>query len=193
MQLPTIPSFSANETTVAHLAQLSAAVQFATVASGYPLWRFYKAAVQSIPASTQTTLIFASIAVDTDNVSNATGAQINTQGYYSCEACIPFEGASAINGVQARFVFTAGPNNAGQASGTVINFGGTSSAAAAVTGTDYALCMADKCPVACYPGDVLTVQLFCPTATSVNVLSNTSNTAGWFPAQFSGRWVRTGP
>jgi hypothetical protein len=193
MQLPVIPSFTANETSVAHLTQLSAAVQFAAVASSYPLWRFYKVATQSVTLGVWNTLAFTTAAVDTDGINVSTSATIQTQGYYSTEACLPFQGnASGVNNLQGSFLFTAGPNNPNFSPGTAIRYGGTASSAATGTGTDWVQCMSDKCPAVCYPGDSVVVQVFPLFTSNIAILVNTSNTAGWFPCVFSGRWVRMG-
>ena len=195
MLIPTIPSFTANETSVPHLQQLGQAAQFAAVASSYPMWRFYKTATGSLTISTWNTITFAQIAVDTDGI-YASGAgnyaQIATQGYYSTEAALTLQGTgSGTNNFQMKFLFTAGANNPNFSSGTAIGYGGAGSAAFNTT-ADYSLCMADYCPAVCYPGDQISVQVFINVATSTDVLVNTGSIAGWFVPQFSGRWVREG-
>lgn len=194
MQLPVIPAFVANETSIPHLQQLSAAVQFATVAQYYPMWRFYKTATLNILASTLTTVAFGQVAIDTDGVWSSPGSVvINTQGYYECEASVPFEGnSSGVNDLQLSMLFTAGPYNAHFSAGTTQRFGGAAGSAAVNSGPDWVLCTADICPVVLYPGDQISVVAFTNFATTTNILVNLSTNSGWFPPQFSGRWIRTG-
>lgn len=195
MQLPTIPSFSAGESSIAHLQQLGAAVRFATVAQYYPMWRYYRTSAQAVAAGSWVTVQFNAILIDTDNLSSGGnfGALIQTQGYYTCEACLPFlEEASGTNNCQGSFLWTAGPSNPNYTAGTTNRFGGTAQSATSGTGTDFVYNMADICPVVCYPGDSIVVQAFLLLATSVNYLSNATATSGWFCPQFTGRWIRTG-
>jgi hypothetical protein len=195
MQLPTIPAFSTGESSMTHLQQLGAAVRFVTVAEAAPMWRLYRTATQSIASGSWVTCQFNSALIDTDNLATGAndGVTIVTQGYYDCEACLPFtQENSGVNNCQGSFLWTAGPSNANFAAGTTRRFGGTAQSAATGTTTDYVYCMADICPVVCYPGDTIVVQAFLLFTTSLNILSNTSNTSGWFCPQFSGRWIRTG-
>jgi hypothetical protein len=194
MILPTIPAFVTGETSLLHLQQLSSAIQFGTVASYYPVWRFYKNATQAVAAGTLTTMAFGSIAVDTDTVWNANTAMIVTQGYYECEACVPFQAnSSGVNDLQLSLQFTAGPNNPHLSAGTTQRFGGAAGGSPSTTsGVDMVLCCADICPVVCYPGDVISVVVYTYYASTTSQMTNLSPTAGWFPPQFSGRWIRTG-
>jgi hypothetical protein len=194
MQLPVIPAFTAGESSVAHLQQLSAAVQFGAVAQYYPMWRFWKGASQAIAANTLTLIQFGSIAVDTDGVWTVGGAAtINTQGYYRCEMCLPAEaGTTSTNDLQLSFMFTAGPNNPHLSSGSTQRFGGAATSMTSVAGPDFVQCTADICPVVCYPGDSIGAWIYSYYAVSTNVLTNLAATAGWFPPQFTGMWIRTG-
>lgn len=195
MQLPTIPAFTQGESSVLHLAQLAQAAQFAAIADYFPLWRFYKGAGENISANTWTTLLFGSIAIDTDQVWNSGGwATVNTQGYYATEACVPFQNNGSANGdIQVRFLWTAGPNNPHYGSGSTQIYGGSSSSVPSGSGgTTFAICTADHCPVVCYPGDNISVEVGVSSALTTDTLTNNSATLGWFTPSFGGRWVRMG-
>jgi hypothetical protein len=195
MLIPTIPTFVTGESSLAHLQQLSQAVSMCSVAANFPMWRFYNGgAVQALTTSTWNTVRTANVAVDTDGVFTGTGqALIVTQGYYKCEACLPFEGQSASWLAQGVFKVVAGGSNPHYTSGAFAYFGGAATwSAYTSTSVDTSLCLNGKCPWVCYPGDTISVQTYPLSATTINNGQNNSATAGWFTPQFSGRWISIG-
>ncbi len=195
MPLPTIPSFSTGDTDVSKLQQLSECARFITVATFRPYWRFYSnTSTQSISATTWTQVQMPSVALDTDGTWTSPGTvTIQTQGYYTCAANVTFKGAGSSFLPTILFKWTAGINNPNYSSGTTKYFGGhASTASASMTGTDFALCIADECPVVCYYLDKITVMCYSSAACTIDYLTNTSRTAGWYAPEFSGRWIRTG-
>jgi hypothetical protein len=195
MQLPTIPTFVTGDTSLQKLQQLSQAVSMCSVASNYPLWRFYKNITQVLTANAWNPVHCTVIAIDTDGVfTTADGsATIVTQGYYECEGCVPFAGQASSFLTQANFMFTAGPNNPHYTSGSQVFFGGVASwAGYTASGVDAVVGTAGKCPYVCYPGDNLALRTYALGAMTINSGQNGSATAGWFTPQFSGRWIRSG-
>jgi hypothetical protein len=195
MNLPTIPTFVNGDTSITKLNQLSQAVSMLTVAADYPVWRFYGTGTQTLTVTSWNQMHVGSIAVDTDSTYVAPGtAKIVTQGYYECEACIPFVGLSSSFLAQGLFQFTAGSGNPNHTTGSQVYFGGAASwAAYSASGVDTTICISGKCPYVCYPLDTITVQVYAVQAGMIiNNGQNATNTAGWFTPQFSGRWIRTG-
>lgn len=193
MQIPVSLSFGVNDTSVAKLQALSACVQFVSVYTSAPCWRYYRTATLSIPATTFTQIPFTAVAADSDGHWTSPGiTTITTQGYYACEAMVPYEGTASTYVPQTIFQWTAGPSNPHYSSGTQQYFGGHSSGTFGAAGTDYCQCISDKCPVVCFPGDTIVVKTWCSVAATLNYESNANGTSGWFAPSFSGRWVRTG-
>lgn len=194
MLIPTIPTFSNGEYSIDHLQQLSNAVSLMTNGNLFPIWRFIKSATMSPTAGSWQTIPYNTVEYDSDNVHNQTtgGVQINTQGYYYCESCTPVQNAASTQVITLSFLWTAGGSNPNYSSGTTNRFGGACGTASTTASTDYVYCQADMCPVVCYPGDSIVVQIYPTLACVTDTLSNSSATSGWFAPQFSGRWIRTG-
>jgi hypothetical protein len=132
-------------------------------------------------------------AFDSDRVGSGGGATIGTQGYYVCEACVPFVSQSSANNGWASFLWTAGTANPHFSSGTTVQFGLKSGRTIAATGTDEVLSISDFCPVVCYPGDSIVVQAQGGLAnTVVDANTNAGAVQGKFVCNFTGRWVRIG-
>ena len=194
MQIPTVPAFVTGDTSVAKLRQLSQCVSFVSNAQNYPVWHVYRNSLYGLTtANTWYTLAWPYVAFDSDRVAVYGGALIVTQGYYCCEACIPFQSQSSANNAQGQFLFTAGPSNPHYTSGTTIAFGYRFARIIGTAGTDEVMCLDDLCPAVCYPGDTLAVQAQGALAnTNVDYNNPTGATAGRFVPNFTGRWVRIG-
>jgi hypothetical protein len=194
MNIPTVPTFIQNESSIANLQSLSAAVAMVSVAADFPMWRFYKSVTQGLTANTWNTLNMGTKAVDTDSVWTTPGfATIVTQGYYECEACVPFTGNSSAFVCQGVFLVTAGAHNAHYTSGTTVMFGGFATNAAYSTGgIDAVSTMSGKCPWVLYPGDTIQVQVNPSIASTTTAGTNGSATSGLCTAQFSGKWISIG-
>jgi hypothetical protein len=195
MNIPTVPTFIQNESSLTNLQSLSAAVSMVSVAASYPMWRFYGTGTQSLTANTWNQLRVGSIAVDTDGVYStpATTVTIKTQGYYECEACVPFEGNATPFLGQGVFLVTAGASNPHHISGATVMFGSFAGwAAYSTAGVDATYTMSGKCPWVLYPGDTIIVQVY-PLATgNLNNGLNATATSGNLTPQFSGRWISMG-
>jgi hypothetical protein len=194
MQIPTVPAFVDGDTSVTKLRQLSQCVSFVTNAQSYPVWHLYRTAPLTLTtANTWFTVPMTATAFDSDRVGSGSGATIVTQGYYVCEACVPFVTQSSANNAWAAFVWTAGTANPNYSSGTAIQFGLKSARVIAGVGADETLSLSDFCPVVCYPGDLIIVQANGGlTNTVVDFNNPVSAIAGRFVCQFTGRWVRVG-
>ena len=194
MNIPTVPTFTTGETSLAHLQSLSAAVSMITVATSFPIWRFYKGATQSLTASTWNLIQMGTVVVDTDGVWTSAGfVTIKTQGYYECEACVPFTGSATPFLCQGVFLATAGASNPHHTNGTQVMFGSFANwARNSTAGIDATYCMSGICPWVLFPGDTISVQVYPLAATTLTNGTNGSNTSGWFPAQFSGKWISIG-
>lgn len=194
MQIPVVPAFITGDTSMQKMAQLSGCVTWVSCAGSYPVWHLYKTATQAFTGS-YTLITFPKVAFDSDRVAASGGglATIQTQGYYTTEACIPAVSQSTSFTFRAVFIWTAGPYNPHYTSGTTVDYGYRSAVAQGATGTDAVVCLDDLCPVVCYPGDTISVQL-AGTASSatVDVNNPTSTVAGRFVPNFTGRWVRIG-
>lgn len=194
MQIPAVPAFVTGDTSVAKLRQLSQCVSFVTSAQSYPVWHFYRDATFTLTTANTTYTVPMNIAAfDSDRVGAAGGVTIGTQGYYVCEACVPFQTLAAANTVYAAFLWTAGTANPHYSSGTTIPFGLRSGRAFAGTGTNEVVCPSDICPVVCFPGDTIVVQATGGTnSTVVDMDTGNAATNGRFVCNFTGRWVRIG-
>lgn len=192
--LPTVPTFTDGESSLAHLESLASAVSFLSSCDMRPMWHFYKTATQSIASSTWTTVAYNYVAADSDGVyagGTVGEATIVTQGYYVVEACA---GAltSAAQGFYTRFLWTAGTHNANYSSGTSLVFGQTGGETNGQANQDAQLCFSAPCPYVCYPGDTIQAQVFSTGAISLAYNENVSYLKGRFAANFTGYWLRTG-
>lgn len=194
MQIPTVPTFVNGDTSITKLRQLSQCVSFVTNAQSYPVWHLYRHSTFSVtPANTWVTVPMTATAFDSDRVGTGSGVTIVTQGYYTCEACVPFVSQASVNNGWAAFLWTAGPANANFSAGTTVQFGLKAGRIIAATGSDEVLSPADMCPVVCYPGDTIVVQAnVAINNTVIDVNNPTSAFAGRFTCNFTGRWVRVG-
>jgi len=195
MNIPTVPTFITGESSITDLQSLSAAVSMVCVAANFPMWRFYGTGTQSLTANTWNQLRVGDVAVDTDGVYStpATTATIKTQGYYECEACVPYEGnATAFLG-EGAFLVTAGTNNTHHTSGSSVMFGGFAGwASQNIAGIDATYTMSGKCPWVLFPGDTIIVQVYPLSSGTLNNGQNATYTSGNLTPQFSGRWISTG-
>ena len=194
MLIPTVPTFTAGESNVNHLQQLSNAVAFLAVANNFPVLRTIKTANLALTATTWNTVPATTVEIDTDNMVNAAngGVQINTQGYYRFEACLQVQAPASNDVIALSFLLTVGPNNANYSNGTTFRFGGEGTAFASGAGVDWAFCQADICPVVLYPNDVVVMQAFPSVGVTTHVLANNTATTGWFSPQVSACWIRAG-
>jgi hypothetical protein len=194
MQIPTVPAFVTGDTSIAKLRQLSQCVSFVSSAQSYPVWHLYRTATFSLAtANTWFTVPMTATAFDSDRIGTGGGVTIATQGYYACEACVPFQTQSSVNNAWAAFLFTAGTANPHYSSGTTIQFGLKSGRAIGSINMNETLSPSDFCPVVCFPGDTIVVQAnggLSPTVIDNN--TNATAVAGRFVCQFTGRWVRIG-
>jgi hypothetical protein len=194
MQIPTVPAFVNGDTSIAKMRQLSQCVSFVTSAQNYPVWHFYRNATFTVTsANTWTTVPMNIAAFDSDRTGAAGGVTIGTQGYYACEACVPFQTLASLNNAWAAFLWTAGAANPHYSSGTTIQFGLKSARTFAGTGTNDVLSPSDLCPVVCFPGDTIVVQANVGISnTVIDVDALLAATNGRFVCNFTGRWVRIG-
>lgn len=196
MLIPAVPTFTAQDVSVQNLQQLSTCVAFLSCSQDFPLWHLYKGPTlgQGFTATTYTGVTWPNVAIDTDHVVSGTGANItiNTTGYYVMEACIPFQTQASGYAVQALFVWTAGPSNPHFASGTTKQFGVRSGESQAATGANEVICIDDICPVVCYIGDTLAVNVWASVGATIDSNVPVGATQGRCVCSFSGRWVRTG-
>lgn len=194
MQIPTVPTFVNGDTSVTKLRQLSQCVSFVTCAQNYPVWHLYRLSSFTLTAAnTWTTIPMTATAFDSDRVGSSVGATIVTQGYYTCEGCVPFVSQASANNGWAAFLFTAGPANPNFSSGSTIPFGLKSARIIGATGADEVLTPADMCPAVCYPGDTISLQANGGLTNTVVDFNNPSSAvAGRFNCNFTGRWVRIG-
>ena len=194
MNIPTVPTFVTGETSLVNLQSLSAAVSMACVASSFPMWRYYKTATQSLTANTWNQIAMGTSQVDTDGLWTTPGfVTIKTQGYYECESCIPFTGSATPFLCEGAFLVTAGANNTHHTVGATLYFGGFANwAKNSTAGIDAVYNMSGMCPWVLFPGDTISVQVYPLAATTLTNGTNGSNTSGWFPAQFSGKWISVG-
>jgi hypothetical protein len=190
--VPVPPSFAYQDSSLANLQALSSCVSFISDNDVKPTWHFYKTGVQALGANTWSTLIFGTSAFDSSNVSDGTGAQITTQGYYAVEACVPFQAGAGGIAAWVAFLVTAGPNSTHTA-GTTLQFGLRGGSATAVAGDDFTLNTTDIVPWCLYPGDTVYVQAYVTSAISTNKNQNSSYTGGRFVPNFTGMWIRSGP
>ena len=194
MQLPVVPSFTAGESNVQHLQQLSNAVSFLSVGANYPVFRAIKTATLALTAGSWQTIPYTTIELDTDSMHNAAngGIQINTQGYYRFEASLELQSPGSNDVMALSFLLTVGPNNANYSNGTTLRFGGMSTTFNATSNVDGAFTQADICPYVLYPNDTVVVQAYPSVNCTTDTLTNSGATAGWFAPQMSARWIRTG-
>ena len=194
MQIPVIPTFVDGDTSVAKLRQLSEAVSFVSNAEKFPMWHFYRTSTFTMAtAGTWYTVPMNVTAFDSDRVGSNGTVTIVTQGYYSCEACLPFQTQTVVNNAVGSFLFTAGVSNPHYSSGTQIVFGLKYGRMIAGTGMDEAVTLDDLCPVVCFPGDTIAVQAQGGVANTVIDINNpVGATEGRFVPNFTGRWVRVG-
>lgn len=196
MQIPTVPTFVAEDISVTKLQQLSNCVAFLTCANQFPIWHIYKppSNTQTVTSGVATVVTYSATAIDTDRVSNGSGTiTINTQGYYACEACVPMQTQTGAFAVQLCFTWTAGPGNPHYNSGTTKIFGPRSGWTIAAGAQDETICIDDLCPVVCYPADTIAVTITANGSPST-IDSNNVNGAvqGRMACNFTGRFVRTG-
>jgi hypothetical protein len=194
MQIPTVPAFVTGDTSVAKLRQLSQCVSFVSSAQSYPLWHLYRDTTFTLTTGgTWYTVPMNLAAFDSDRVGIAGGATIGTQGYYTCEACVPFQTIASATNAWAAFLWTAGTANPHYSSGTTIQFGLKSARTYAGINTNETLCPSDMCPVVCFPGDTIVVQANGGSSGMlVDLNSDLAATYGRFVCNFTGRWVRIG-
>ncbi len=194
MMIPTVPNFVTGDTSMLKMRQLSQCVSFVSDASAFPVWHAYLAATQTLAsAGTRYTVEWPYVAFDSDRVLSPAGVTVVTPGFYTCEACIPFQTQSNANFVTAQFQFTAGTYNPQFTAGATVDFGTKSGTAYAGTGDDEVLNLDDLCPVACYPGDSIAVRAWGSLSnTVIDANDPVSATGGRFVANFTGRWVRCG-
>lgn len=194
MLIPTVPTFVTGDTSVTKLRQLSQCVSFVTCAQNYPVWHLYRLSTFTLTtANTWYSIPWTATAFDSDRVGSTTGVTIVTQGYYTCEGCVPFVTQSSANNAWVAFLFTAGPSNPHYSSGSTIQFGLKSQRVIGATGADEVLSPSDMCPAVCYPGDTIVLQANGGLSNTVIDYNNpTSYTAGRFNCNFTGRWVRIG-
>jgi hypothetical protein len=194
MLIPTVPAFVAGDISITKLQQLSQCVSFLTVASSFPVWHVYRASgTQSVPATTWTSISFPATAIDSDGMSSGSSAiTVRTQGYYAMEACVPVKTQAAAFNMQVAILFTAGLANPHYTSGTTNRFGYRSGLSWTAINFDESVCVDDVCPVVCYPGDTLAVQLYASVAVVTDANTCSSAVLGRFVTNFTGRWVRQG-
>lgn len=169
------------------------------------MWHGYKTANSAtLTINTWTTIGFVNVAYDSEDsgAHNAgsgilttlgTGvATIRTQGIYAVETCLQFQATATPFYTQASFLLTAGANNPHLTTGSTLRFGlrGTETGPSASSQT--AVCIADVTPIACYPGDTITVQAMVATATVVTFNTNASFSQGRFSSNFTGHWLCAG-
>ena len=190
--LPVVPAFLAGSPTIAQLNQLSYAVQFLVQQDVRPTWTFFNTNSTSAVANSWTTVTpTTNVAFDCDGVMSFASATIVTQGRYALEACISVQIPNAKDEFVVAFNFQAGANNPHFTSGAMLHFGhrGTSTSLSGSAAADNAICLSDVAPMALYPGDILTVQVFLNAALTVDFNQNTSFSQGRFVAKFSGYWL----
>lgn len=192
MSLPVVPgTFTAGEHTISDLQALANCARFLSVCDTRPTWHLYRTATQAIAGTTNQAIAMNVVAVDSDGVSDGTGATIVTQGIYTVEACIPFQtGASQISAL-GHFQFTGGASNPYH-SGVSFQFGGRGTLSTNIASTDTALSLRAECPWTCFPGDKIQVIAWSSLAVSINNNNNLNAFSGRFPPTFTGEWIRTG-
>jgi len=189
--IPAVPSFASNDSSLANLQSLSYAVSFLVDMSVRPIWHLYTGSTHAVTANTVTTESFPLVVYDNDLVSDGTGVTIQTAGYYAVETALDFlYSAGTSQRTMAWFQLTAGANNPNLTNGTTKLFGGEGLTASNFTTEDLAMCPADICPYALYPGDQLRVQYNSDTACTRETNLNNSYISGRFTPNFTGRMVR---
>jgi hypothetical protein len=197
MLIPTVPAFITGDSSLVKMQQLAQCVAFLTSAQRYPMWHIYEyvhSSVVPFSGSTWTSMIFGFCAFDSDQMwdnHNTARVTVRTQGYFVCEACLPFISGGSGYAAQAAFLWTAGPANPHFSAGTTLQFG-LKSGSVLASSNDEVLCIDDICPVVCYPGDFIAAQVWGSVAASINVGGPTSYFGGRNTANFTGRWLRTG-
>lgn len=194
MQIPNIPTFAQGDSNIIALQQLSMAVSTLTSAQYVPIWRVIRTTGQTLTAGSWQTLTYTTAEYDSDHVfDSGTGIiTINTQGYYAVESSTPVPGVASNNVLSFMMLFTAGGSNPHFSVGGHAWFGGANCISGTSTTTDAVVCQADICPVVCYPGDTIYPQLYPIVAVTTSTQTNAGATQGWFPNQFSGKWIAYG-
>lgn len=190
----TMPTFTSNESNLAHLQQLKYGVEFLIDDQVKPTWHFYKTATFSCTASTWVSPLYATAAFDSDSTQVSGGAVIATQGIYAVEGCTQvLSGSTAGFLYKAAFLLTAGANNPNLTAASTLRFGQRGGeTASSTTAASSAICCADSTPFALYPGDRVDLQVFCGTTITLQNNINTNYIEGRFAANFTGQWIRNG-
>jgi len=194
--LPTVPSFSYQDTSLAKLQQLAYAVSFLADCDVRPTWHAIKTSTQSLPASTFTEVTWSTTAYDNDGVftPSLSYATIVTQGYYRTETCVNVSQAGTSGAIfQAAFKVTAGSNNTHHTSGTTAYYGLKGGQGVAyIANIDSSYCLGAMCPWVLFPGDTIGVYAYWSGSTTIDILSPTSFMTAVHSTSFTGHFVRTG-
>jgi hypothetical protein len=189
--LPTIPIFSTSAPSLDDLNNLSYAVSFVSDCDTRPTFKLYTKAQQSITSGSWNTVTLASVAKDSDGVSDGTGATIVTQGYYNLRGMVQIVDTTTDIQLACAFKLTAGPNNP-NLTGTK-RFGQRADGTQSVVSTaGTAICAEATTPIPCYPGDQIVLQISVSAAATLDYNKNTNYQEGRFVPNLSGTWVRTG-
>ena len=186
--IPTIPTFTDGDSNLTNLQDLSNAVNFLVNAQVRPTWHLYKTGTSSL-SSGITSVVFGTVAFDSDGVSNGTGVTIVTPGYYHTEMCVQVECTATGEQINVWFLVTFGANNPNFTNGTTKIYGARGSTTSSQTGVDAARVSSALCPYALYPGDKINPQIQVGTALTLDNNSNTSYIQGRFVCNFTGRWA----
>lgn len=190
--LPSFPVFSASDSSIAKLNELSAAVSFLYDCDTRPLWHFHSETTQTLSAGWNL-VKFPVNTYDSDGVYYGTGqAKIVTRGYYAVESCVEFEPSDSSINSGAGFLFTAGSSNPHYAENTTVLFGMRAFASYQGGDGDNTLVASDITSMCCYPGDILQAQAYCTKAITLDYNQNTSYTQGRFVPNFTGYWTAYG-
>lgn len=193
VNIPAIPSFDDDDSSLVKLQQLSECVQSIAVCDERPVWHLFTTSTQLLSAGTWTSVPYPAVAADSDGVSNGTGVTIVTQGYYRVEGCVGLYTNSTGGYLHGAFLLTAGANNADLTSGTTVRFGGAGGVGNSTALTDTWYICSAIVPYCLYPGDKLNLQHFASNSETQQIMQNTNYMDGRFSAQFTGYYLRPGP
>jgi len=191
--IPTVPSFTSNDSSLTNLQNLSAAVAFLARADIRPCWHYYIAGGQGTSAGVWAVMKAANVAFDSDNLWTSTGyATIATQGYYQVDACVDVAMGGDTTQCYSSFLITGGGSNPHLGTGATIQFGMRGGSCVQTAAQDTSICTSSPVPVCCYPGDEVQVYVMTVTGSTINSNVNTNYMSGRFTANFTGYFVRTG-
>lgn len=193
--LPTVPSFSAGDTSVTKLQQLSDAIGFLSDVDTRPLFHVEKNSSMALVANTWTTLSGGTLVYDNDgffSTGTSFAPTIRTQGYYTFEGSIPFLTGAGMH-IRVAMLFTAGASNPNFTAGATVRFGLRDGNTNAQASQDTAICCSDQAPMGLYPSDTVALQCWSDTAVSTGFNTNTSYISGRLVPNFTGYWLRTAP